>query len=95
MPDGGVLTISAAANDHQVSVQIIDTGIGIPAEHLTKIFEPFFTTKEIGKGPGLGLAVCYGILTEHGGGLDVQSAVGKGTTFTISLPVIEMSKRQS
>ncbi len=88
MPDGGVLTISAVANDHQVSVRIIDTGIGIPAEHLTKIFEPFFTTKEIGKGTGLGLAVCYGILTEHGGGLDVQSAVGKGTTFTISLPVV-------
>jgi two-component system NtrC family sensor kinase len=88
MPDGGVLTISAEANDHQVLVRIIDTGVGIPAEHLTKIFEPFFTTKEIGKGTGLGLAVCYGILTEHGGGLDVQSAVGKGTTFTISLPVI-------
>lgn len=88
MPDGGVLTISADANDHQVLVRVIDTGFGIPAEHLTKIFEPFFTTKEIGRGTGLGLAVCYGILTEHGGGLDVQSAVGKGTTCTISLPVI-------
>ena len=51
-----------------------------------KIFEPFFTTKEIGKGTGLGLAVCYGILTEHGGALDVQSTVGVGTTFTITLP---------
>ncbi|HLN97966.1 MAG TPA: HAMP domain-containing sensor histidine kinase, partial [Pyrinomonadaceae bacterium] len=65
-----------------------DTGVGIPQENITRIFEPFFTTKEIGKGTGLGLAVCYGILTEHGGSLDVQSTVGVGTTFTISLPAV-------
>ncbi|HKO96066.1 MAG TPA: ATP-binding protein [Pyrinomonadaceae bacterium] len=88
MPDGGVLSISAESNGSQVLVSIRDTGIGIPPEHLTKIFEPFFTTKEVGKGTGLGLAVCYGILTEHGGSLDVQSAVGIGTTFTISLPAV-------
>ena len=92
LPDGGVLSISADSNDHQVLVRISDTGLGIPAENLTKIFEPFFTTKEIGKGTGLGLAVCYGILTEHGGSLDVQSAVGKGTTFTISLPLFRDGK---
>ena len=88
MPDGGVLSITARTQDNKVQVDINDTGFGIPAEHLTKIFEPFFTTKEVGKGTGLGLAVCYGILTEHGGALDVQSAVGTGTTFTISLPVL-------
>jgi two-component system NtrC family sensor kinase len=71
-----------------VLVEIKDSGHGIPPEHLTKIFEPFFTTKEVGKGTGLGLAVCYGILTEHGGRLDVQSAVGVGTTITISLPAL-------
>ena len=69
-------------------VEVSDTGVGIAPENLTKIFDPFFTTKEIGRGTGLGLAVCYGIVTEHGGRLDVQSTVGMGTTFTISLPAI-------
>jgi two-component system NtrC family sensor kinase len=86
MPDGGVLAISARETGGQVLVEISDTGVGIPAKNITKIFEPFFTTKEVGRGTGLGLAVCYGILTEHGGSLDVQSTVGAGTTFTITLP---------
>ncbi len=86
MPDGGVLAISARETGGQVLVEISDTGVGIPPKNITKIFEPFFTTKEVGRGTGLGLAVCYGILTEHGGSLDVQSTVGAGTTFTITLP---------
>jgi two-component system NtrC family sensor kinase len=69
-------------------VEISDTGAGISPENIPKIFEPFFTTKEVGRGTGLGLAVCYGILTEHGGSLDVQSTVGSGTTFTITLPTV-------
>ena len=68
-------------------VEVSDTGVGIAPENIAKIFEPFFTTKEVGRGTGLGLAVCYGILTEHGGSLDVQSTPGVGTTFTITLPV--------
>lgn len=88
MPERGVLTISARNKEDAVVVEVIDTGFGIPAENLPKIFEPFFTTKEVGRGTGLGLAVCYGILTEHGGTLDVQSSVGFGTTFTITLPAI-------
>jgi two-component system NtrC family sensor kinase len=88
MPDGGVLRIASRKDGSQVLIEISDTGVGIPQANITKIFEPFFTTKEIGKGTGLGLAVCYGILTEHGGSLDVQSTVGVGTTFTISLPAI-------
>jgi two-component system, NtrC family, sensor kinase len=88
MPDGGVLKIAGSRNGSNVQVEVTDTGVGIPQENITKIFEPFFTTKEIGKGTGLGLAVCYGILTEHGGSLDVQSTVGVGTTFTISFPII-------
>jgi two-component system NtrC family sensor kinase len=86
MPEGGVLAISARDAGPQILVEISDTGVGIPPENIPKIFEPFFTTKEVGRGTGLGLAVCYGILTEHGGSLDVQSTVGAGTTFTITLP---------
>ncbi|HEV7473021.1 MAG TPA: HAMP domain-containing sensor histidine kinase, partial [Pyrinomonadaceae bacterium] len=88
MTEGGVLTICARNRAHEVLVLVSDTGVGIAPENLPKIFEPFFTTKEIGHGTGLGLAVCYGILTEHGGGLDVESTVGAGTTFTITLPAI-------
>ncbi len=88
MPNGGVLKISCRKEGGNVLVEVSDTGVGIPAENIAKIFEPFFTTKEVGRGTGLGLAVCYGILTEHGGSLDVQSTVGVGTTFTIAIPAI-------
>jgi len=88
MPEGGRLTFRASANPKSVIIEVEDTGVGIPAEDMSKIFEPFFTTKEVGKGTGLGLAVCYGIITDHGGRLNVRSNIGKGTTFTILLPVI-------
>jgi two-component system NtrC family sensor kinase len=88
MPEGGRLILRARNENDHVLVEISDTGVGIAPENLTKIFDPFFTTKEIGRGTGLGLAVCYGIVTEHGGRLDVQSVVGGGTTFTISLPAV-------
>jgi signal transduction histidine kinase len=86
MPEGGRLTLGARNEEGHVLIEVSDTGVGIAPENLTKIFDPFFTTKEVGRGTGLGLAVCYGIVTEHGGRLEVHSAVGKGTTFTISLP---------
>lgn len=89
MPRGGKLIFRASVQAGRVAIEIEDTGIGIPPEHMSKIFEPFFTTKEIGKGTGLGLAVCYGIVTDHGGRLAVRSTFGKGTTFTIYLPVSE------
>lgn len=87
MPDGGTLTLRAIHSGSRVLVQVKDTGAGIAPENMTKIFDPFFTTKDVGKGTGLGLAVCYGILSDHGGRLDVRSSVGVGTTFTITLPV--------
>ncbi len=89
MRDGGILRIRSGSRGRSVFVEVSDTGSGILPENVPKIFEPFFTTKEVGEGTGLGLAVCYGILTEHGGSLDVQSTVGVGTTFTISLPAID------
>jgi two-component system, NtrC family, sensor kinase len=89
MPEGGTLTLRATRSGSRVLVQVIDTGIGIAPENMTKIFDPFFTTKDVGRGTGLGLAVCYGILSDHGGRLDVRSSVGVGTTFTITLPVAD------
>jgi two-component system NtrC family sensor kinase len=70
-----------------VSVVFADTGVGIPQENLSKLFEPFFSTKKKGKGVGLGLSVAYGIIQEHGGSIHVQSEEGRGTTFTIELPL--------
>ncbi|HEX8653233.1 MAG TPA: response regulator [Pyrinomonadaceae bacterium] len=91
MPEGGSLSLRARNEDAHVLVEVSDTGVGIAPENLTKIFDPFFTTKEVGRGTGLGLAVCYGIVTDHGGRLNVQSTVGVGTTFTISLPAVANS----
>ena len=89
MPAGGTLTLRAMRADTRILVQVSDTGIGIEPENMTKIFDPFFTTKDVGRGTGLGLAVCYGILSDHGGRLDVRSTVGTGTTFTITLPIAD------
>jgi two-component system NtrC family sensor kinase len=86
MPNGGTLTLKAFNQANSVVIEIADSGIGIAAENLSKIFEPFFTTKEVGRGTGLGLAVCYGIVTDHGGRLSVRSSIGVGTTFSILLP---------
>lgn len=87
MAGGGTLTYRAFAQSSRLTIEIQDTGHGIPPNDLSKIFEPFYTTKEVGKGTGLGLAVCYGIITEHGGRLSVRSNVGVGTTFSIFLPI--------
>ncbi len=87
MPSGGTLLIATRADDGKVLIKVGDTGCGIVPEHLDRIFEPFFSTKPVGKGTGLGLSVTYGIVERHGGSIDVESTVGKGTTFTVSLPV--------
>jgi len=88
MPEGGTLTIRTCPGPAEmVTAEVEDTGTGIPTENLSKMFTPFFTTKPIGKGTGLGLAITYGILKMHRGQVDVKSHVGKGTTFTFSLPI--------
>lgn len=85
MPDGGVLTISTSSAGGQAFLKVVDTGHGIPRENLQRIFEPFFTTKGV-KSSGLGLASSYGIIKKHQGEIDVQSSLGKGTTFCVALP---------
>jgi len=87
MPKGGILRVKTGKEDHKVLIRIEDTGTGIPEEIRDKIFEAFFTTKQRVKGVGLGLSVCYGIIKDHGGEIRVESEEGKGTTFTITLPL--------
>jgi len=87
MENGGELTFRALAQPNRIVIEVTDTGTGIPQENMAKIYEPFFTTKEVGKGTGLGLAVCYSIISEHRGRLNVRSTLGKGTTFSIFLPL--------
>jgi len=83
----GVITIRTGRAGDEVWVDISDTGSGIPAAQIQKIFEPFFTTKPVGKGTGLGLSLSYGIVQKHHGRMEVDSEVGKGTTFRIWLPL--------
>ena len=87
MPGGGSLNVRTSREDHKILIQIQDTGVGIPEDLRNKIFEAFFTTKQKVKGVGLGLSVCYGIIKDHGGEIKVESEEGKGTSFTISLPI--------
>jgi two-component system NtrC family sensor kinase len=93
MPQGGTLGLRTLRADDvesdAVVIEVSDTGHGIAEQIRERIFDPFFTTKEVGRGTGLGLAVCYGIVTEHGGRIGVESAVGRGSTFRITLPAAQ------
>ena len=109
MPSGGTITVSTeriemssdAPSVHgglpvgrYVALSIRDTGIGMNRETLTKVFEPFFTTKAPGAGTGLGLATAYGIVRQHGGGIEVESTEGRGSTFTVLLPEVEAASEK-
>ena len=89
MPDGqrGMIDIATGVQGGTVWIEVKDNGPGIPEAILNKIFDPFFTTKDPGMGTGLGLSVSQNIIQQHGGTLAVQSTVGVGTTFTITLPI--------
>lgn len=101
MPKGGILTVRISVDSvssqqlsqhpearsaRYVCLAVLDTGCGIPSENLQRIFEPFFTTKEVGKGTGLGLATVYGIVNQHQGWIEVESAPGRGAEFRVFLP---------
>ncbi len=89
MPEGGELTIQTQfVPENSLQIQFSDTGQGISEENLTHIFTPFFTTKEVGKGTGLGMYVSHSIIQREGGDISVKSQLGKGTTFTIELPIV-------
>ena len=88
----GEITVKTGAVENFVEVTISDTGCGIPKENLQKIFDPFFTTKDVGKGTGLGMNIAYNIVKKHNGTIRVNSEVGKGTTFTIRIPVEQLKE---
>jgi PAS domain S-box-containing protein len=91
MPGGGLLEVRTAAHNGSVEIEVVDTGAGIPREHIHRIFDPFFTTKASGRGTGLGLSVSYGIIKEHSGKIDVRSTPGKGTSFHVEFPAVRKS----
>ena len=84
--EDGCIKISASSEAGQVVLRFEDNGCGIPPENLGKVFDPFFTTKPVGQGTGLGLSVSHGIIQQHEGTLRVESQVGAGTTFIVSIP---------
>jgi signal transduction histidine kinase len=85
MPEGGVLTVESGIRDDRLEIKISDTGVGISEENRKKLFTPFFTTKK--NGTGLGLAIVHRIIENHRGSIDVASEPGKGTTFTVRIPI--------
>jgi signal transduction histidine kinase len=97
MAQGGKLTVATkqkketkgSNNRTWIEVSITDTGQGVEKKHLDKIFDPFFTLKGHGKGTGLGLSITYGIIKDHGGGIDFASKIGKGTVVKITLPAFD------
>lgn len=89
MEGKGVLTVRTSLDktNARIKVEFADTGHGIKSEDMTRLFDPFFTTKQVGQGTGLGLAISYGIVLKHQGWIEVQSEVGKGSSFTVVLPL--------
>lgn len=91
MPDGGDLVTRTTGSGNEINIEIADSGAGVDEKDLKQIFDPFFTTKPAGKGTGLGLAVCYGIVTAHGGKIEIENNNGRGTKFIVTLPANQTS----
>jgi len=92
MPKGGWLSITTRVDHDRACVEVADTGLGIPREHLSRIYDPFFTTKAGGQGTGLGLSITYGIVQEHRGTIACESQEGQGTRFRITLPLASSAR---
>jgi signal transduction histidine kinase len=92
MPKGGWLSVTTSLKEGKASVELADTGSGIPSEYLARIYDPFFTTKSIGHGTGLGLSITYGIVREHHGSIDCESVVGQGTRFVLEFPPVPVER---
>ncbi|MFH0981948.1 MAG: ATP-binding protein, partial [Planctomycetota bacterium] len=95
MPHGGRLSIRVRKKLREIIVEVEDTGCGITPELGRRVFEPFLTTKEPGMGAGLGLEVSYSIIQKHGGSLDFSSTVGKGTVFTVQIPILDQAPKET
>jgi signal transduction histidine kinase len=92
---GGTITVTVETQDNRVLLAVDDDGPGIPKAVLPRIFDPFFTTKDVGEGSGLGLSIVHGIIERHGGHVEVESEVGKGTRFAISFPLLTAAQAKS
>ncbi len=88
--DEGEIRIKTRYSEEHVDIYFKDSGVGIPEDIQRNIFEPFFTTKDVGKGVGLGLSISYGIIKKHNGEIKVNSKLGEGTEFIITLPVTQI-----
>lgn len=88
MPNGGTIDILSECTDSEFVVRVVDTGAGISPLDIDKIFDPFYTNAPPGKGTGLGLSICYSIIDQHRGSISAESAIGKGSTFTVKLPLL-------
>ncbi|MBQ2984392.1 MAG: hypothetical protein IJD57_06325 [Candidatus Gastranaerophilales bacterium] len=95
MKETGTLTINAYKETSKVKIEFIDTGCGIAPENLKKVFDPFFTTKAPGEGTGLGMSISYRVINDHNGTIEVESEVGKGTKFIITLPINHDAKEMT
>ena len=95
MPKGGWLSIRTRGSGQEAIIEVSDTGEGIPPDLLSRIYDPFFTTKAIGQGTGLGLSVTYGVIQEHRGAIECESASGQGTSFTLTLPLLSSTRGQT
>ena len=89
----GTITVGVVHDEGRIRVSVTDDGPGISQPNQKKIFDPFFTTKPVGKGTGLGLSICKGIVEDHGGAIRVESALGRGTTFVVEIPIIEVPQQ--
>ncbi len=94
MDGQGKLTVGTSSDEEYARIKFTDTGCGISEENMKKLFQPFFTTKETGHGTGLGLSISYGIIRKHNGKISVSSEIGKGSTFTIILPIREKNDQK-